>query len=179
MMRPSWSWAASAEEAGAFESEAAELVGETVSAVRYVNLDYLAGQFRGQERGPRLIESSEEWAEPTWRHPACDTVDWAVELRTASGRSFTVSWDSPGMQEGIGLRKVVAVGTAVDESADAAIWDVSQQRGWRDLVGRTVTDVVMHYREWGEGAALWCPWITVWVRHRQGRVHPRGRPVRP
>jgi hypothetical protein len=20
----------------------------------------------------------------------------------------------------------------------------------------------MHYREWGEGAALWCSWVTVW-----------------
>src|SRR5437763_8323129 len=109
MMRPSWSWAASSEEADDFQSEAAELIGETVAAVRYVNLDYLAEQFRGQARGPRLIESSAEWAEATWRHPSCDTVDWAVELLTQSGRYFTVSWDSPGMQEGIGLRKLSAI----------------------------------------------------------------------
>src|SRR5207248_2849529 len=139
----------------------AELVGETLAGIRYVNLDYLGEQFRGEARGPRLIESAEEWAEPTWRHPACDTVDWAVELHAKSSRTFTVSWDSPGMQEGIGLRKLVAIGTAVDERADAAIWDVTERNGWRDLVGHAVTDVVMHYREWGEGAARWCPWITV------------------
>ena len=144
-----------------FEREAAGLVGEVIATVHYVTLDYFAERFRGTAQGPRYIESAAEWDEPTWRHPSCDTVDFAVELATGSGRHFTVSWESPGMKEGIGLRELPAIGTAVDERADAAIWDVTARSGWRDVVGQEVTDVVLHYEEWGEGAARWCSWITM------------------
>ena len=92
--------------ARAADGQVRELVGETLAGIRYVNLDYLGEQFRGEARGPRLIESAEEWAEPTWRHPACDTVDWAVELHAKSSRTFTVSWSgrpSPRMNSTVAV----------------------------------------------------------------------------
>ncbi|MGH9186076.1 MAG: hypothetical protein ACRD0U_09725 [Acidimicrobiales bacterium] len=124
--------------------QAEALVGEVVANVRYLNIDFCAEQYRGQVIGPRAIDSDEEWTEPTWRHPACDTVDFAVELETASGRRFTASWDSPGMQEGLGLGEPPAVGCAVGEDQNVAIWDVTNRTPWRGLIGRPVERVTLH-----------------------------------
>ena len=169
MVRPSWSWAQSPREAEEFQSEAATLVGETLVTVLYIDLDYRADEFRGDAKGPRPIRSADEWEKPTWRHPSCDTVDMAVELHTESGRKFTVAWESPGRIEGLGLRGMPAMGTAVSEGADLAVWDVSERSAWVNLIGQDVRTVTLHYEPWGEGAALWCRWITISPSHSRDR----------
>jgi hypothetical protein len=160
MVGPGWSWAESQAVADAYQAEAGRLVGERITAVRYLNIDYLLDHFRHGEVGPRQIEADEEWDQPTWRHPACDTVDFAVELDTRSGRHFTISWERPGTREGLGLRELVAFGNAFREDTEVAVWDVTRQSGWPDLVGKVVSEVVMHYERWDDAGALWCPWIT-------------------
>ena len=160
--RTSWSWAESPDEASAYQAEARKLVGQIIARVRYSNIDYLADQYRHGVAGPRSIESEAEWNAATWRHPACDTVDFAVELETRSRRYFTVSWDSPGAVEGIGLRELGALGNAFAEDEPVALWDVTERSGWSELAGKPVTDVVLHYEPWGEiSGARWCSWITV------------------
>ncbi len=134
---------------------------ESIVAVRYLNIDYFTDRYRHGEVGPRPVEADEEWLEPTWRHPACDTIDFAVELQTESGRRFTVSWENPGNGEGLGLREIPALGNPFRENIDIAVWDVTQRSGWRDLVGRPVSEVVLHYEPWDDAGALWCNWITV------------------
>lgn len=154
--RPLWSWAQGREDAVAFQEEASRLAGKVLSEVRYITLDYRSDQFRGDVAGPRYVSSVDEWAEPSWRHPACDTVDFAVEFFTETGPVFTASWDSPGAREGLGLREGSAVGMAVADAANAAIWDVSQTMQWRDLVGCRVDSVELCYEPWDETGALWC-----------------------
>jgi hypothetical protein len=167
LMRPSWSWAESPSEAEEFQAEASGLVGQTIARVRYVNIDYLAEQFRGGAIGPRTIESEVEWEHPTWSYPACDTVDFGVEIETVAGRHFTASWESPGPHEGLGLRPLTLLGAAVDERADCAVWDVTWRSGWRSFVHKVVERVTLHYGPWGDGsAALWCSWITLEVDSR-------------
>lgn len=156
-----WSFAKSDQEAKAFRSEAERIVGETLSEVRYIDLDYDTEQVRGIIAGPRLVTSSQEWAVPSWKHPACHSIDHAVELRTVSGAVFTVSWESPGQAEGIGLRERRALGSAVTDDADVAIWDVSAIPGWADLIGQEVRSVELGYRDWGDASALWCPRIDL------------------
>jgi hypothetical protein len=158
---PGWSWAESQAVADSYQAEASGLVGEVIARVRYVNIDYFMEQFRHGQVGPRLVTAAEEWKDPTWRHPACDTVDFAVELETPSGRCFTVAWESPGTREGLGLRELRALGNAFRGDTDVAVWDVTDQQEWRDLVGKSVSRVVMHYEPSDSTGALWCSWITV------------------
>jgi len=143
-------------------AEARGLEWQAIVRVRYFNIDYFASQFRNGALSARSIESDEEWESATWRYPACDSVDFAVELETSSGRYFTVSWDSPGHVEGLGLRELRAVGNAFDDDAAVALWDVTERSNWSDLIGKTVTEVDLHYQPWGgDSEAYWCDWVTV------------------
>ena len=164
--RVRWSWSKDEIEAGEFRAEARELVGEELAAVHYITLDYRREEFRGDVVGPRPITSPTEWTDPCWRHPACHTVDHAVELRTASERVFTASWESPGRIEGLGLRELPAIGSAVDEDRDVAIWDVSATPGWRSLIGGRVSSVDLHYERWDGSGALWCRRIDLRIDGR-------------
>lgn len=154
--RPRWSWANNRDEADGFIAEADRLVGQSLVGVRYIDIDYRSDTYRGDAAGPRVIDSVEEWREPTWAHAACHSVDFAVELLTGTGARFTVSWESPGMREGLGLREFEAVGTAVGADADVAIWDVSHQPQWRELMEKLVESVDLCYEPWGHSEALWC-----------------------
>lgn len=149
-------------EAEAWRAEARGLIGRRVQRVRYIDIDYGAELYRHDEAGPRTIESEAEWADPTWSHSTCDSVDHAVELETSDGARFTVSWESPGTIEGLGLRELPAIGSAVSVDAGVAVWDVSDTKQWRAVRDAEVTAVEMHYEQWDDsGEALWCSWITV------------------
>lgn len=161
-----WSWARDKSEAVAFQEEAFRLVGHVLSEVRYFTVDYGSDQYRGDAAGPRNVTSPLEWAAPCWLHPACDSVDFAVEFRTEAGRVFTASWDSPGDKEGIGLREGPALGMAVTEEAVAAIWDVSGTVQWRDLIGRRVDSVELMYQTWNSSESLWCQRIDLVIERR-------------
>jgi hypothetical protein len=58
----------------------------------------------GQEKGSgaRQVVSDDEWRAPTFRYAFGDCADFGVELQTACGRLFAVSWDPPGSHEGSG-----------------------------------------------------------------------------
>lgn len=162
MDRVHWSWATSVDEADRYRVEARALVGRQLGRIRYFDIDYRAEQYRRDHVGPRTIESEVEWVEPTWSHPACDSIDHAVELETSDGARFTVSWHSPGMAEGLGLRELRAIGNAVRDDADVAVWDVSDTNRWKSVRDAEVTSVEMHYQPWGDSDGhLWCPWITI------------------
>lgn len=93
---------------------------------------------------------------PHWRHPAFHSVDFAVELRTAAGPIFTVSWESPGEIEGLGLREGPAVGMAISDDALAAVWDVSPTAPWQRVIGGRVNSVQLLYQPWDGRGPLWC-----------------------
>jgi hypothetical protein len=116
-------------------------------------------------RGPRLVSTEVELAAPVWR---CETFDWAdygVDFTTTAGRVFTVSWDRPGWHEGIWIREIPARGSAFEEDADVAIWDVSEAGRWDQYVGQVIRDVQMHYRPWAPRDGYWCSRITLLVKH--------------
>ena len=108
--------------------------------------------------------SAAEWREPPFRHEFGDSADHGVELETAWGRVFTVSWDSPGRHEGIWLRELPLVGAAVLADANTAIWDVSRAGRWDGFIGHEISDVQLHYRPWAPGEGYWCTRVTITVR---------------
>jgi hypothetical protein len=86
-----------------------------------------------------------------------------VELETACGREFTVSWDSLGQHEGIWLRELPLAGEAVAADANTSIWDVSRAGRWDGFIGHEISDVQLHYRPWGPDDGYWCTRVTITV----------------
>jgi hypothetical protein len=153
------------------EDHAAQIAGLVLTAVRYVDIDYRRSEVAPDHRGPREIIDGTEWSDPTWRNDGFDAIDHGVELTCEGGRIFTVTWDSPGFSEGIGLREAPLCGYAVVADADVAVRDVSTGSGWADLIGTPIMDVKLHYYPWNSPYAtgFWCPWIT--ISFARGDVH--------
>ncbi|MBM0124546.1 hypothetical protein [Pimelobacter simplex] len=166
-----WSWASSESEAEARRLDASQLVGSRIRAVHYINIDYRRYELQSEsvEAGPRAIVADAEWADPTWLFDGFDAVDYGFEITTDLGKPFSVTWDPPGDREGIGMQPVPLLGSGVRSDADVAIWDLTgRHSAWTRLVGKKVTDVVLHYVPWLEGEeGLWCPRITIHC----GEVH--------
>lgn len=109
------------------------------------------------------MASAAEWRQPPFRYELGDCTDYGVELETACGRAFTVSWDSPGWHEGIWLRELPLAGEAVAADASTAIWDVSRTDRWDRFIGHEISDVQLHYRLWAPGDGYWCTRVTITV----------------
>lgn len=151
-------------EAEARRREALGLVGERIRGIRYYTLDYRRHELHPEliDGGPRLIHAESEWDEPTWLYMGFDAVDFGFELTTDAGTIFSLTWDRPGIREGIGLQRIPMLGSDVGMDGDVAIWDVGARAvSWKHMVGTRVTGVDLHYRPWDdEQGSLWCPHIT-------------------
>jgi hypothetical protein len=148
------------------------LVGERVRAIRYFTLDYRRHELHPEliDGGPRIIDAESEWSEPTWLYDGFDAMDYGFEVITESGATFSLTWDPPGDQEGIGLQPAPMLGSSVRSDADVAIWTLGDRAAsWAPLVGRLITRVDLHYVSWDEDrGSMWCPHITLYGE--QGRV---------
>lgn len=98
-----WSWVADEVEQMQRVEHARRLIGSEIDRVRYINIDYERDQRAAELIGPRVIVDDVEWSEPTWQFPDCDSIDFGLELETRDGRLFSVTWDPPGLREGIGF----------------------------------------------------------------------------
>jgi hypothetical protein len=119
------------------------LVGAELAAVRYFDLVY------------------PEPPEPEARWPGFDVVDYGVELETRDGRLISVTWDTPGWHEGIGIHEAPMRGTGVSVDAGVTVSDVSHLPRWSRLVGAQLTDVTPHYAIEDDSGGFWCPRISV------------------
>jgi hypothetical protein len=156
-----WSWVASLAEVRERQQHAQRLAGLQLGKVRYCDIDYAMLDRPDGQGGPRQVVSAAEWREPSFRHEFGDCTDYGVELETACGRVFTVSWDLPGWHEGIWLRELPLVGEAVLADANTAIWDVSHAGRWDRFIGHEISDVQLHYRPWAPDDGYWCTRITI------------------
>ncbi len=143
---------------------ARRLVGLQLAAVRYCEIDYVMPDRPQGQEGPRQVVSAAEWQEPPFRYEFGDCADYGVELETACGRVFTVSWDSPGWHEGVWLRELPLVGEAVLADANTAIWDVSRAGRWDRFIGYEISDAQLHYLPWAPNDGYWCPCVTITMR---------------
>jgi hypothetical protein len=158
-----WSWVKTLAEVDDARAHARRLADLKLAVVRYYDLDYLQPDRPDGVLGARLIADEDEWRQPTWRFPFGDSVDYGVELETACGRCFTVSWDSPGCHEGIWIRESPLVGAALAPEANVAVWDVSHAGRWDQFAGQLVSDVRLAYKPWAKGDGYWCSRITLTI----------------
>jgi hypothetical protein len=140
---------------------ARRLVGRELKSVRYYDIDYRREDWAAGRTGPRIILNQAEWSQPTWAYADCDSLDFGIDLEVTDGSVFSVTWDPPGQQEGLGLRQERLLDQAFRPDIWAAVWDVSSRSRWTPLVGRAVTDVQLHYLPWQPPEGFWCPRITL------------------
>jgi hypothetical protein len=124
-------------------------------------LDYDRLASGSEVPGPRVIQKDEEWRDPPWKRPGFDTLDWGLELETDNGLIYSVTWDPPGMREGIGISQAPLIGTALTDDASAAIWDVTEHSKWTSVVGQPVDNVTMRYLPWDQHGSFWCTRVTL------------------
>jgi len=158
-----WSWVASLAEVEERRQHALRLAGLQLATVRYCDIDYAMLDRTGGQQGPRQVLGATEWQEPSFRYEFGDCTDYGVELETACGRVFSVSWDTPGWHEGIWLRELPLIGEAVLPAANTAICDVSRAGRWHRFIGHEISDVQLHYRPWAPNDGYWCTRITVTI----------------
>jgi hypothetical protein len=159
-----WSWVAGLDEVQERRQHARRLAGLQLAAVRYCEIDYTMPDRQEGQQGPRSVVDETEWRKPSFRYDFGDSTDYGVELETACGRVFTVSWDSPGRHEGLWLRELPLVGEAVLAEANTAIWDVSRAGRWDRFIGHKISDVWLHYRPWAPNDGYWCTRVTISIR---------------
>jgi hypothetical protein len=144
--------------------QAAALVGQSIVSVQYVTIDYFREERAPRTEGPRTVTEASEWAEPTWQTPACDSVDYGVELHLNNERVFSITWESPGpLLEGLRLLDSGVIGEGVLAGAATAIWDVSRA-GWSEVRGRPISGVRLHHALWDPRTSQqWLPRLTIHV----------------
>ena len=97
-------WAPTGEDIRLQDEQAAGVEGKRLIVVRYINIDYAREDHAPGVIGPHLIQSGNEWAEPTWQTPQCDSVDFGLELHFPDSAMLSLTWESPGpMIEGLRL----------------------------------------------------------------------------
>ena len=82
---------------------------------------------------------------PTWRYHGFDTVDFGVELATLDGEIWSLTWDPPGVHEGIGIRKKPLIGPVVAANGPIAVWDATLTSLWSPMVQTSIAAVELHY----------------------------------
>jgi hypothetical protein len=166
-MGRAWGFAESATEVEHRRDEAASLVGEQVVEVTYYTLDYQRDRFRPGLNGLHWVSAEAEWAEPTWRTPRCDSLDYGVELVTQTGRRFSITWDPPGWREGMGISEAPFVETVLRPKADVAAWRVTSQPNWATVLTWPVTSVDLNFIRWEQTTdQYWCTRVTIGVGDR-------------
>jgi hypothetical protein len=139
-------------------AEASLLVGQSLTRVSYVDIDY-----RGWDRGyhdqssRRTIISADEWAEPTWDAGTFHDLDYGIELVTERGETWGISWDSPNPVDGESIclqRETV--------SQSGAVWDVTNTEPWRSCLTSPVSDVVLRFHPWSDLVpGFWCTRVSL------------------
>ncbi|MBB4965685.1 hypothetical protein [Saccharothrix violaceirubra] len=157
------SWAADEDEVRHRRRHAERLTGQHIVAVRYYDIDYRREEFAPDASGPRTVDDETEWANPTWRYPGFDAVDFAVELETAAGEVYTLTWDLPGHWESLGIHNAPAIGEVVSTEASVAIWNVGDRtKTWAPMTRTPLTGIDLHYHPWpAPVGGFWCSRITL------------------
>ena len=156
------SWLATWAEVEERQQELVTLVGQRVTAVRYVDIDYRQMERAGAEAGARQVVDPAEWAEPTWRFSSCHSLDWGVEL-DVGGETVSITWEQPGLHEGLAVYRGALVDRAVRADANRTEWDVTAWGPWVTALHHPVAGVDLRYEPFGDSPqdGFWCRLLTV------------------
>jgi hypothetical protein len=104
------------------ESRAQRLVGQRLTAIRYLQIDY------GDD-------------EPYWRLDEWDCLDYGFEIETDSGLVFCITWDNAFSAMGWGL-------SILERSYDLGecrVWDVTQGSRWASVIGHKLAEATIYW----------------------------------
>lgn len=157
-----WGFAESTGEVSRRRNEAAAIIGEQITNVVYFSLDYQRHELRPGARGVHWVTDPTELLAPTWHTLLCDSLDFGVELRTMSGRHFSITWDPPGWREGMGIRETQFIESVLRPTTDVAAWEVTTHSQWSSRLQNPVASVDLHFLPWGESTdQYWCSRVTL------------------
>lgn len=123
----------------AYEANASQLIGQTLTGVRYFEIAY-------------------ESAEPTWAlsPQVGHCLDFGVDLETVDGSVFGIIWDAEFFQYGIGIKTV----SLANHLRRYHVWDVSDNDEWHQFIGSSISRVRVYW-SWveteGEDERLYYP----------------------
>ncbi len=106
-----------------FENRVRRIVGESIAAVQYLEQDYGA-------------------KEPHWIRRDFDSVDYGIEIRTESGRLFSITWEESSF---LGLLCYEGSLESEFPGETDAKWDVTRTSRWRNYLGRSITKGRVHW----------------------------------
>jgi hypothetical protein len=116
-----------------FEQQARRICGERIARVRYFEIAYEDGK-------------------PRWRREFGDVLDFGLDLETSNGRAFQVTWDSRFFAYGLSLQE----GHLEEHLSAAAVWDVTEESRWSQVVNQTVRDVAVYWSEVESDGSVTC-----------------------
>lgn len=154
-------WLESLDEVEAVRREVHASVGAELVSVRYFTLDYGRSDIAPGHHGPRIISDVSEWSSPQWSCGPGDSVDFGVELDLSSGRTLSVTWETPGNHESLDVFPGRLIGSRLDDSPDVAVWEVTETSRWQEFVGAVITAVDLHFIPWAPGQGFWCTRVAV------------------
>ncbi len=157
-----WGFAESTAEVQQRRDSAATIIGEQIAEVTYYSLDYRRDELRPGDTGLHRVVEPTERADPTWLTPLCDSLDFGVELRTATGRIFSITWDPPGWREGMGIQETQFVRSMLRPEIAAAAWPSPNPSRWAPILETPVTTIDLHFQPWELSADQhWCTRVTL------------------
>ncbi|RYG30454.1 hypothetical protein EON81_24880 [bacterium] len=125
------------------------LVGQRVSDVRYVELDYRDPDWTGPGADPG--------GAPVWDGVGFHSLDHGMELDLETGSSWWCTWQSPG---GDGESLLFGGGSALTEEIEMTrTWNVAASALWKPLIGVPIVATEIIWDHWPAthgSPEMWC-----------------------
>src|SRR5262245_45019481 len=122
-----------------FEISVRRLVGLELRGVRYFEIDYSAFA-DGDSQSSDRDDSGPRWS----GDPRFDSLDFGLQLLTATGETVDSSWGDEFYQYGISLKVPLTASDTI------RAWDVSETSRWNSLLGRRIQETRVFW-SWVEG----------------------------
>ena len=163
-------WVTTDEQRERRERHARELVGRTISAVRYFDIDHHRSRNARPDEvidGDRWVTDRQEWERPSWQADGFHAIDFGVELETSDRATFTAAWDMlgrfgpPEMYEALSFRRgtIREVVRGGGYPGAFAIWDVGRRSRWTRFLDEPIEDVELFWAPWPD--ALVCGGVAL------------------
>jgi hypothetical protein len=123
-----------------FEMSVRRLVGLAPRGVRYFEIDYSAFGANGDSHSSDRGDSGPAWSVD----PRFDSLDFGLQLLTATGDTVDISWGNEFYPYGVSLNVPLTAGDTI------RVWDVSETSRWSSLLGRRIQEARVFW-SWVEG----------------------------
>lgn len=107
------------------------LIRQRIKNVQYATIDYFDDK-------------------PYWNFGKIHEVEHGVELTTESGEIYRISWDDYENDYGV----YVAKKELILFWNEAVMWNVTEQKEWKDLLNQEIKEIKTYWHEWNNEFTL-------------------------